>query len=311
MVGLREIGAIAAAAFMLALGGCATQARPLKEIAFTFDDAPLPDGPYFTGHERARRIIAVLRAARVQAMFFVNPGRPERDRDARYHAYAAAGHIIANHTWDHPNLAQTSVADYVANVERADRALRPLLGFGPWFRYPYLSEGETVAKRDAVRMALMRLGYAQGYVTADGYDWYLDQLTRNAVAGGQRLDRRALRDLYVQSALDGANYIDRMARATLDRSPRQVLLMHENDLEALFLPDLIRALRNDGWRIISPVEAYADPIAGELPDTLSLGQGRIAALVYAHHLEGRFSERRANFTALDEPFAARVVKTRR
>ncbi|MES1157287.1 MAG: polysaccharide deacetylase family protein [Alphaproteobacteria bacterium] len=282
-------------------------AAPVKQIALTFDDAPLPDGPFLTGEQRAQHIIADLREAHVQTIFFANPGRTAPDRDTRLHAYAAAGHIIGNHTWDHPNLQNLSADDYIANITRADAYLRTVPGFQPIFRYPFLSEGDTVAKRDAVRAALVRMGYSQGYVTADSYDWRLDELARDAKAANAHFNMDALRDLYVQTAVTGADYADRMSRATLGRSAKQVMLMHENDIEALYLPDLIRALRRDGWTIISPTEAYADPIASELPDTLDLSSGRIAALMHAHHQEALFTEQRASYGDLDEPFSARVV----
>ena len=44
------------------------------------------------------------------------------------------------------------------------------------------------------------------------------------------------------------------------------------------LAPLVSALRADGWHIVPTVEAYEDPIAARDPDTLWLGQGRVAAL---------------------------------
>jgi hypothetical protein len=60
-----------------------------------------------------------------------------------------------------------------------------------------------------------------------------------------------------------------------------VLLLHENDLAALFLEDLILLLKDKGWRIISPAEAYTDPIAQEIPDVLFNNQGRLGAIAFA------------------------------
>ena len=180
----------------------------MRQIALTFDDAPFPDGPFLTGEERARRIIGALREAEVREVaFFANPGRPlgvrpaypfdrtndhqfTADKKARLRAYAEAGHVLANHTATHPNLRDVTFEAYMADVAAADLSLRPLPGFRPWFRFPYLSEGETLAKRDAVRRALVALGYRQGYVTADSYDWRLDQLAREAGAAGQEMTWR-------------------------------------------------------------------------------------------------------------------------
>jgi peptidoglycan/xylan/chitin deacetylase (PgdA/CDA1 family) len=296
---------------LLGAAGCAATPSRTRRIALTFDDAPLPGGPFFTGEERSRRIVAGLQRAGVrEAAFFANPGRPEPDMQPRLRAYAGAGHALANHTATHPNLRDVSVEAYLADIAAADRVLRPMPGFRAWFRFPYLSEGETAEKRDAVRRGLIAIGYEQGYVTADSYDWRLDQLAREAKTAGRAMNLDALRELYVRSAVDGADYFDRMAQAVLRRSPRHVLLLHENDLAALFIVDLVEALRRDGWTIITASEGFSDPIASELPDTLALDEGRIGALVNAAHARNRFREQRPGYNALDQPFSEQVTGVR-
>jgi hypothetical protein len=56
-----------------------------------------------------------------------------------------------------------------------------------------------------------------------------------------------------------------------------VVLMHETDIEALFIPDAVAALRAHGWRIVPIDEAYRDPIASAEPDSPYLSS-RIGAL---------------------------------
>ena len=40
--------------------------------------------------------------------------------------------------------------------------------------------------------------------------------------------------------------------------PIHNLLLHENDINALYLGDIITFLRQNGWEIVSPEEAFAD-----------------------------------------------------
>jgi hypothetical protein len=75
-------------------------------------------------------------------------------------------------------------------------------------------------------------------------------------------------------------FYDAMAQETLGRSPHHVLLLHENDLAAMFVGDLVSELRRRGFRIVPATVAFEDPIADREPDTLYLGQGRIAALAH-------------------------------
>ncbi len=238
-----------------------------KRIALSFDDVPRGAGAFLTPDQRTVRLIAALHRAGVrQAVFFVNPGNIEKSDGGadRIDAYVAAGHVIADHSWSHPHLSAMTAEDYLADIDRAEAWLKGREGYRPWFRYPFLDEGQDdAAKRDALRAGLAERGLANGYVTAESSDWFIEQLTKEAVADGKAIDMAALRDLYVESHVEAAEYYDALARRTLGRSPAHVMLLHETDIAALFIDDLVAALRARGWTIITADQAYADPIAVE------------------------------------------------
>jgi peptidoglycan-N-acetylglucosamine deacetylase len=239
-----------------------------KRIAITFDDAPRGPGAFLNPTIRPQMLRASLQRAGVkQAAFFANPGRIDisNSAEADLRSYAAAGHVLANHTATHPVLSDTSADRFIADIDQAEKWLKAEKGYRPWFRFPQLDEGNrNSAKRDAVRAALKSMRLRHGYVTADGWDWYLESLTIKAAKSRQSMNLDGLRDLYVETHLLSANFADRLARRTLGRAPAQVLLLHETDLAALYLEDLIAALRKDGWAIITADEAYADPMS-QLP----------------------------------------------
>jgi peptidoglycan-N-acetylglucosamine deacetylase len=250
----------------------ASTAHAQKRIALTFDDVPRDRGAFFAPDERSQKLLAALKQAKVkQAAFFLNPGNLDKPDgqggEARIMAYVAAGHVIANHSFSHPFLSKTSAADYLADIDKAAAWLRGRKGYRPWFRFPYLDEGAAdKVKRDAVRAGLRARGLRNGYVTADGSDWHLEALTVQAVMDGKALDMAALRRLYVGAQMSGVEYHDALARRTLGRSPAHVLLLHETDLAAMFIGDLVAELRLNGWTIISADEAFADPMSKAMPD---------------------------------------------
>ena len=122
---------------------------------------------------------------------------------------------------------------------------------------------------------------------------------------------QALRDLYVETLVDTANFYDRMAVDTLGRSPAHVLLLHETDIAAMFVDDLAVALRADGWKIVSIDEAYRDPIAADEPDTWFLGEGRVAALAQVKGADPRkLVHERTDEKVLARLFEERVADDR-
>jgi len=258
--------------FLLLLITSWSGAEAQKRIAFTFDDVPRGRGAFFTPDERTIRLIAGLHKGGVtQAAFYLVPGQIGHDDGLggaeRIEAYVAAGHVIADHSFTHPHLNELSVADYMANVDKAEVWLKGREGRRPWFRYPFLDEGgDDKAKVAAVRAALKARGLHNGYATVDGSDWNIESRTADAVKAGKTIDMDALRDLYVETMVGAADFADQLARKTWDRQPAQVIVLHETDIAALFIADLAKALRKDGWTIITADEAYADPISKLAPN---------------------------------------------
>lgn len=99
----------------------------------------------------------------------------------------------------------------------------------------------------------------------------------------------------------------RLAREVLGRSPKHILLLHENDLAALFIGDLISKIREEGWKIISPVEAYQDQIATMIPDTLQNNQGRVGAIAAARSYKKPLSHPSENQEYIDRLYAENQV----
>lgn len=258
--------------FVLLLVTSWSGAEAQKRIAFTFDDVPRGRGAFFTPDERTIRLIAGLHKGGIkQAAFYLVPGQIGHDDGIggkqRIEAYVAAGHVIADHSFTHPHLNALSSADYMADVDKAEAFLKGREGRRPWFRYPFLDEGgDDKAKVAEVRAALKARGLHNGYATVDGSDWNIEGQTADAVAAGKKIDMDALRTLYVETMVGAADFADRLARKTWGRQPAQVIVLHETDIASLFIADLAKALRKDGWTIVTADEAYADPIAKLAPN---------------------------------------------
>ena len=300
-------------AFLLVFAAAPAMAQDGKRIALSFDDIPRHAGGFMTPDQRTIALIAGLHEAGVeQAAFFVTTGNLDDDYgqggEERIRAYVAAGHVIGNHSHSHGWLWNGDAAAYIADLDKAEAWLADKPGKRPWYRFPYLDEGRDPVRRDALRAALRERGLLNGYVTVDNFDWAIDDLARKAVEAGTEIDRAALGKLYVETIVQTADFNDRIARETLGRSPAHVLLLHETDLNALFIVDLVAGLRAAGWTIVTMDEAYRDPIARMEPETLYLGGGRVAALA---NVAGRAPEtlvhERTDEAELARLFEERVV----
>lgn len=268
-----------------------TQASILgRSLAITFDDAPRDSGNIFTGSERTKFLIEQLHRSQIkQAAFFCNTENLGRSDKARLEQYANAGHLIANHTHRHADLDQVTIEDFIGEIDTAHEFLKDFTNFRLLFRFPYLREGNTKTKRNGIRKALAQRRYRDGYVTINNSDWFMENLVQDALSAGIKINFKRLQQTYVSVLINNIEFYDAMAQRTLGRSPKHVLLLHENDLAALFIFDLTKELTHRGWSITSVDDAYTDPIAQQEPETLFSGQGRIAALAYQQGDTGTFA----------------------
>jgi peptidoglycan-N-acetylglucosamine deacetylase len=288
--------------YLLATAGWA------QEIALTFDDVPTSNGPIYSGQVRTDKIIQHLKNKGVEHVaFFVITGNIDDRGSARLRKYSDAGHFIANHTHSHRRMDAMGLAQYIRDIEIADDKLRSHPGFKPWFRFPFLDEGRTESKRDSLRTLLNNLQLMNGYVTVDNYDWYINNLLKDAVSKKMKVDTASLRNLYIDHIWQSIAFYDAISKRVLGRSAKHVLLLHENDLAALFVDDLIDHIRSKGWKIISPDEAYCDPIAQQIPNVLFNGQGRIAAIAREKGVPARELVQESE----DEEFLKTLVQTKK
>ncbi|MEM1440285.1 MAG: polysaccharide deacetylase family protein [Pseudomonadota bacterium] len=266
----------------LFIAASAVAAEPARRITITFDDAPRSAGAFMSAEQRTTLLLESLAAGGVdEAVFFVTTGNLEKRGEpgaARLRRYTDAGHTLANHSHVHASANRTDAAAFVSDIAKAQRGLAGFDNVVPFFRFPFLHEGNTRERRDAIRAGLAKLSLTNGYVTVDNYDYYLQYLFDEAVKAKRPIDLDAWRDVYVEVLMAAVGFYDDIAQRTLGRSPVHVILLHENDLAALFVDDLAAALRGEGWEIVPATEAYDDSIAEVVPDTLLLGQGRVAAI---------------------------------
>jgi peptidoglycan/xylan/chitin deacetylase (PgdA/CDA1 family) len=100
-----------------------------RELALTYDDGP--------NDLHTQRLLEVLAKHDVRATFFMI-GRYVQQRPQIVHEVAAAGHVIGNHTFTHPNLALISALQTRIQLQECRRALQDVIGeHSNLFRPPF------------------------------------------------------------------------------------------------------------------------------------------------------------------------------
>lgn len=252
-------------------------------LAFSFDDGPQLDAtPRLSATERNQALLAALARHRVKAALFVTAAnganRPEGLALAR--AWGEAGHNIGNHTMTHPDLhsAKVSLQQYQQELLDCDAIIAPLPGYKKWFRYTYLREGNTPEKRDGMRSFLKAQGYRNAYVSLDTSDWRLDELLRKVLAKNPRADVSPIKQAYLSHLAQRAQAYRALSQQLQGRDIAQVMLMHHNLINALWLGDAIQMFKDQGWGFVSPEQAFSDPVYQLQPERAAPGQSLLLSM---------------------------------
>lgn len=285
-----KISAFATLAAILALGwaqgaepGGASVPTSTVKVALTFDDGPKTKStPLMSPRDRNQALLGHLAKTGAPAALFVtlHNGADTAEGRVLLEAWGAAGHRIGNHTVTHPDLdAETiTLAAYEKELLDCDKVIAAVPGYRPWFRFPFLREGNTPAKRDGMRAFLKARGWRIAYVTLDTSDWRLDERLAQVLARNPAADLSPIREAYLSHVKQRAAAYRDLSRRLLERDIPQVMLLHHNLLNALFLGDVIETLRREGFTFVDPETAYQDPVYRLEPDRPAPGQSLLLSL---------------------------------
>jgi peptidoglycan/xylan/chitin deacetylase (PgdA/CDA1 family) len=254
-----------------------------KEIALTFDDAPVRSSLHFDSRARTEALVRKLNELKIPpVMIFANPCKI-RDTKAlidQLRLYRDRGDFIGNHTCNHLRFDSVGFDAFSKDAAAADKILAPLYVGQKFFRFPYLYEGKNAALRDKMRGWLAKNEYRNAAISVDNEDVIVAEKLNQAKALDHKVDYAKVRDLYVKHIVSSAEFFDALAVKQIGYSPKHVLLLHEIDTSVLYIDALVNALRAKGWKIIGIDEAYKDPLYAQAPKNTKAGNGIIAQLVY-------------------------------
>ena len=262
---------------LMAIGICFSATAFSQSVTFTFDDGPkLKETPLLSPQARNTALLAALKKHHVKAALFVTLGngadRPEGLALAK--AWGESGHAIGNHTVTHLDLnaKTTTLKQYQNEILACDAVIRTLPGYMPWFRFTFLREGDTPGKRDGMKNFLKTKGIRNASVTLDTSDWRLDSALVKALAEHPDADLTPFRTVYLAHLRQRAEAYRDLSRRLFGRDIPQVMLLHHNLINALFLDDAIQLFKRMGWTITDPATAYQDFVYSLDPKAPSPGQ---------------------------------------
>jgi cellulose synthase/poly-beta-1,6-N-acetylglucosamine synthase-like glycosyltransferase/peptidoglycan/xylan/chitin deacetylase (PgdA/CDA1 family)/spore germination protein YaaH len=209
-----------------------------NKLALTFDDGPDP--------QWTPQILDILKARHVKATFFVIGENAEAYPEI-VQRMVSEGHDVGNHTFTHPNLADTPGPAVILELNSTQRLFQALTGRSMrLFRPPYLGDAEPSDEPDLRPVELAQnLGYITVGMHADPVDW--------ALPGADAIVKRTLAAVHAKNPDLRGN----------------IVLFHDSGGDrsqtVAALPRVIDALRAQGYQFVPVAELAGMTRAQAMP----------------------------------------------
>lgn len=232
-----------------------------QEVVLAFDKT-LGRSTSLDGMARSQMLIRNLIKAEVpQAIFLIHSNDITPKTEERVMLYDDGGQMLVNAGSKTFFYSRNNAYSYQVDLMRANADLEPYVNYRQHVYFPYLFEGGDEQILQSLKEFLTSHDYQPMYVTYQANDDYIDLLYQARLADNKYVDIRRLETAYVSLLVDDIMAYDAKARIYLGYSPRQVVLLHENDLAAYCIIGLIDELNKKGFKVVAPGNTFSDPVA--------------------------------------------------
>jgi len=250
-------------ACLLAMAGSAA-AEARRPLLVTIDDLPMAGGVDSDVRENVtQELLTVLGKHGIQAVGLVTWSNVRGGSNlALLGQWLDAGHELGNHSDEHLDYTSTDIETYVADVERGRSELAEVLAERGetlrFFRFPFLREGDTEEKLQAMRHYLAQSGQRSLPVSIDNQDWSYEKPWVEAQQRGDFAALDSLGKAYQTEIRLAVREFEALGDRLFERPTPQILLLHANQVGAAQWDGLFAWLESTGHRFATADEVLAD-----------------------------------------------------
>ena len=169
---------------------------------------------------------------------------------------------LGNHTYSHPDINELSPEQIEQEILGADSAIGPLMAQAgkkfSFFRFPFNHTGDTKLKHDEIAAFLAHHGYRVATCTIDTSDYIFNNAYVRMLARNDASSARRLREEYLAYTSREIDYYGGLSKQVLGYEPPEVMLLHDNRLNADVIEGILRLFEKKQYKSVSLEAAQSD-----------------------------------------------------
>ena len=185
-------------------------------------------------------------------------------------SWIASGLDLGNHSYAHLDFNDLTVEQFEDEIVRGETTTVPLMQAAgrkvEFFRFPFNHTGDTEAKHSAIMEFLGHRGYRLAPCTIETSDYIFAAAYQRMATSHDRSSQARLRREYLAFTAAQIDYFSHMNAEVLGYEPPEIVLLHDNQLNADVMDRILNLYETRGYKWVSLAEAERDPVY-QAPDT--------------------------------------------
>lgn len=238
------------------------------KIAVTIDD--VPNTRKFEADNYNPYLLQTLDSLNIPIAIFINEGLIYKTKDTSANLELLENWVkkkyitLGNHTFSHSRCSEVGFDDFKKDIESGERITRKLANkFDKpleYFRFPYNDLGIDSIQQARTDSLLYSMGYEIAPFTIESSDWIFNAVYEYFLSNGSQPEAEKLGELYVRKTLAYVHFFDSLSNAEFGRSMNQILLCHDNSINAKYLKYIIEELKLENAEFVSIENAMSDEV---------------------------------------------------
>ncbi|ETN96691.1 polysaccharide deacetylase family protein [Zhouia amylolytica] len=252
--------------FYLLLTFCQSHAQ--KSVAITIDDVPNT-----RAYEKANYqtpLLDQLDSLKIPIAIFINEGLIYKGgatakNFALLDAWSQRSYItLANHSFSHSRYSEAGFESFSVDVLKGAYITRELSKKYEkslsYFRFPFNDLGKDSLQHKQIAEFLSSNNYTITPFTIESSDWMFNYIYEYYLDNNQPEKAKAIGLTYVEKTLEYFEFFEELSDTIYNRDIKHIYLCHDNPLNAAYLPQLVKLLKDRGYGFISLDEALTDSV---------------------------------------------------
>jgi peptidoglycan/xylan/chitin deacetylase (PgdA/CDA1 family) len=171
---------------------------------------------------------------------------------------------LGNHSYNHLRYSEVGVDSFRADLLKGHALTKELANQYAkslqYFRFPFNDLGRDKEQHHQMARVLDSLAYINTPFTIESSDWMYSYIYDYYLEHGEQDQAKKIGEQYVSITLEYFQFFNSLAMKLYGREVSQIYLCHDNAMNAKYLPEILRQLKDQQYQFVSLEQAMMDPV---------------------------------------------------